>query len=197
VRRAIFLDRDGVINFNRDSYVTSWQEFVFLPGVFAPLRQLAESCLAVVVVSNQSAVARGLISTAELETIHRQMIEAVEHQGGRLDAVFYCPHHPEEGCSCRKPQPGLLLRAAAHLDLDLSSSFVVGDAESDVEAALNAGCKPVLVLTGRGQDQLTGMPPQLVAQCHVAKDLGAAVAWIVQQCEAEEAPVPGHNAALW
>ena len=197
MRPAIFLDRDGVINRNRDSYITSWQEFVFLPGVFVPLCQLAESNLAVVVVSNQSAVARGLMSSADLEIIHSQMIEEIERRGGRVDAVFCCPHDPEEKCDCRKPRPGLLLQAAARLDLDLSCSFVVGDAVSDVEAALNAGCTPLLVLTGRGQDQLTSMPPRLVAQCRVANDLSTAVAWVLRQSGAGGLSTAGHSAGLW
>ena len=179
MRPAVFLDRDGVINENRDDYVKSWAEFVFLPGVFAPLRRLAESELAVVVISNLSAVGRGLISCEELETIHRQMIREIEQHGGRVDAVFYCPHHPTEGCDCRKPRPGLLLQAAAHLDLDLSRSFLVGDAQSDVDVALNAGCQPVLVLTGLGEDELAAIPLHLLTSCHVADDLDAAVRWIL------------------
>ena len=177
---AVFLDRDGVINENRDDYVKSWGEFVFLSGVFAPLRQLAESRLAVVVISNQSAVGRGLISRMELDDINRRMTQEIERHGGRVDAVYYCPHHPAAGCDCRKPRPGLILQAAAHLDLDLSHSFLVGDACSDVEAALTAGCQPVLVLTGLGREQLQETPLHLLAQCHVADDLHAAVNWILR-----------------
>ena len=177
---AVFLDRDGVINENRDDYVKSWEEFVFLPGVFAPLRRLAESGFAVVVISNQSAVGRGLISCAELEAIHRRMTQEIERRRGRVDAIYYCPHHPTEGCDCRKPRSGLLLQAAVRLNLELSRSFLVGDAQSDVEVALNAGCQPVLVLTGLGNEQLAQMPPHLAARCHIADDLDAAVTWILR-----------------
>lgn len=179
MRLAVFLDRDGVINENRDDYVKSWEEFVFLPGVFPPLRRLAASGLSVVIVSNQSAVGRGLLSVADLEALHRRMVLEIERRGGRVDAVFYCPHHPAEECECRKPHPGLLLQAAACLDLDLSRSFLVGDARSDVEAALSVGCRPVLVLSGRGREQLTHIPSHLLARCHVADDLNAAVDWIL------------------
>jgi len=180
MRRAVFLDRDGVINQNRPDYVKSWAEFAFLPGVFAPLRRLAESDFAVVVISNQSAVGRGLLARQDLEEIHRQMIREIEAAGGRIDAIEVCPHHPAAGCTCRKPQPGLLRQAAVSLDLDLTRSFLVGDARSDVEAALRAGCVPVMVLTGRGRDQLRQMPTELAARCHVAADLAAAVAYILE-----------------
>ena len=175
MRPTVFLDRDGVINENRGDYVKCWEEFVFLPGVFAPLRRLAESEFAVVVITNQSAVGRGLISHLKLEAIHERMTQDIEQHGGRVDAVLCCPHLPEDKCDCRKPRPGLLLQAATRLDLDLSRSFLVGDAHSDAEAALKAGCQPVLVLTGLGRAQLAKMPPDLVAQCHIVDDLEAAV----------------------
>jgi D-glycero-D-manno-heptose 1,7-bisphosphate phosphatase len=181
VRPAVFLDRDGVINQNRDDYVKSWEEFVFLPQVFPALRRLAASPLAVVVISNQSAVGRGLLSRSELEHIHRRMVAEIESEGGRVDAVYYCPHCPADGCDCRKPRPGLLLQAAAHLDLDLARSFLVGDAQGDVEAALNASCQPALVLTGRGKEQVARIPPPLLARCHVAEDLEAAVTWLLSE----------------
>jgi D-glycero-D-manno-heptose 1,7-bisphosphate phosphatase len=179
VRPAVFLDRDGVINQNRATYVKSWEEFVFLPGVFAPLGRFAASPFAVVVISNQSAVGRGLLMRTDLEGIHRRMIRAIEGHGGRVDAVEYCPHHPAEGCECRKPRPGLLVRAASQLDLDLSRSYLVGDARSDMEAALCAGCQPVLVLTGRGKAERKRMPLELLARCQVVDDLPAAADWIL------------------
>jgi D-glycero-D-manno-heptose 1,7-bisphosphate phosphatase len=152
-RPAVFLDRDGVINENRPDHVKSWDEFVFLPGVFEPLRLLARVGRPIVVVSNQAVINRGLVSRETVEGIHRQMCAEIAHHGGRVDAVYYCPHRPDESCECRKPRPGLLLRAASELRLDLARSYFIGDAFSDVEAALAAGCSPVLVLTGRGQGQ--------------------------------------------
>lgn len=179
MRPAVFLDRDGVINENRRDYVRSWAEFSFLPQAFPALRRLADSPFAVVVVSNQSAIGRGLVEQSVVEEIHRRMARQIEAQGGRLDGVFYCPHRPDEGCDCRKPRPGLLLAAAAALELDLTRSFLIGDAEGDVLAALNAGCFPVLVRTGLGEEQLASLPPHVLARCRVVADLGEAVDWIL------------------
>ena len=179
-RPAVFLDRDGVLNHNRHDYVKSWTEFEFLPGALEALRRLGCLGWPVVVVSNQSAVGRGLVSLAEVEAINARMVAEVQQAGGRLDRVLYCPHHPREACDCRKPRPGLLLQAAEELGLDLARSFMVGDAASDIHAALAAGCRPVLVKTGRGAAQLK----ELTAhhdKCHLAHDLEAAVDWIAGQ----------------
>jgi D-glycero-D-manno-heptose 1,7-bisphosphate phosphatase len=151
---AVFLDRDGVINENRSDYVKSWDEFIFIDDVFEPLRLLARDHRAIVVVSNQSAVGRGLMPKEAVESIHHRMLAEVHRRGGRIDAVYFCPHHPDEGCNCRKPRPGLLLQAARDLDIDLAQSWLIGDSVSDVEAALAVGCRPVFVLTGRGREQL-------------------------------------------
>ena len=165
MKSAVFLDRDGVINVNR-------------PGVFEPLRLLAQSNRAIVVVSNQSCIGRGLVDAEVVEAIHRAMVEEISRQGGRVDAVFFCPHRPDEGCDCRKPQPGLLLRAAQELDLSLTRSYVVGDAITDVEAALAVGCSPILVLTGRGMEQVGLLKEQGYEAVPVARDLAEAVALI-------------------
>jgi D-glycero-D-manno-heptose 1,7-bisphosphate phosphatase len=148
--RAIFLDRDGVINRNREDYVKHWHEFVFLPNVFAALRYLAATDYWVVVITNQSAVGRGLMSRAALDALHARMLGEIRRNGGRIDAVLYCPHRPEESCACRKPRPGLLHEAARLFDLDLRASCMVGDNESDVYAALATGVRPLLVSGGHG-----------------------------------------------
>lgn len=176
---AVFLDRDGVINENRPDYVKSWAEFDFLPGVFEPLRRLATSPYLVVVVSNQSAVGRGLSSCSALEDVHRRMVKAIDLQGGRVDAGSYCLHRPVDRCACRKPLPGQVVGAAGVLGIDLARSFLVGDALSDVQAAIAAGCTPVLVLTGRGHVERSLLPREVLPLCHVAEDLGAAVEWIL------------------
>jgi D-glycero-D-manno-heptose 1,7-bisphosphate phosphatase len=178
MKRAVFLDRDGVINVNRPDYVKSWQDYQFLPGVFEPLRLMARSQWAVVVISNQSCIGRGLVDVAVVEDIHRAMALEIRRQGGRVDAVFYCPHRPDEGCDCRKPQPGLLLRAARELGLELTRSYLVGDAVSDVEAALAAGCSPIMVLTGRGAGQVGLLRQRGYHQVPIVRDLAEAVALI-------------------
>ncbi len=180
MRPAVFLDRDGVINQNHHDYVKSWAEFAFLPNVFTPLQRLAHSQFAIIIISNQSAIGRGLTSVATVEDINRRMAAEIARHGGRIDSLYYCPHRPDENCACRKPRPALLQRAAAQLDLDLVRSFLIGDAVSDVEAALNAGCRPILVLTGRGREQLSLLPPAVRARCHISPDLAAAVDYILQ-----------------
>ncbi len=155
MRPAIFLDRDGVICANRDDYVKSWDEFHFLPGVKEALRQLATLGWPIVVVSNQSAIGRRLLSHKDLAAIHRRMEGEIVAAGGRIDAIFYCPHLPEEKCPCRKPNPGMLFKAAYALKLDLEHSILVGDALSDIQAAARAGVpRRYLVLTGRGRRAL-------------------------------------------
>lgn len=178
MKGAVFLDRDGVINVNRPDHVKSWQELVFLPGIFEPLRLLARNHRAVVIVSNQSCVGHGLVDTDGVEAINRAMEVEIRRQGGRIDAVFFCPHRPDEGCDCRKPQPGLLLRAARELDIDLTRSYLVGDAVTDVEAALAVGCSPILVLTGRGVGQLGLLRQRGYSDVPVVRDLAEAVTLI-------------------
>lgn len=116
---AILLDRDGVINQKRADYVKSWQEFQLLPGVLAALRRLATLPIPIVVITNQSAIGRGLVALATVAAMHDQLAQVVHTAGGRLDGFFVCPHHPTAGCACRKPQPGLLLQAARHFGFDL------------------------------------------------------------------------------
>jgi len=118
-RPAVFLDRDGVINHNRSDYVKSWKEFVFLPGALEAIARLAASAYAIVVVTNQSAIGRGIIPVEAVDDIHRRMVRRVQSAGGRIDAVSLCPHRPDEGCLCRKPAPGMLWEAAGQLSIDL------------------------------------------------------------------------------
>lgn len=174
MRPAVFLDRDGVINENLSDYVCSWDQIVFLDGVFAALRRLNRHEIPVIVVTNQSAVGRGLLEEGVAHAINRRLADAVQMQGGRITAIYLCPHHPDLACACRKPAPGLLLQAASEWDLDLSRSFLVGDAVSDLEAARAVAAQGILVRTGRGEAQAA-----LLAQrnwtCPVLADLGAAV----------------------
>ncbi len=178
-RPAVFLDRDGVLNQNRADYVRTWEQVVFLPGVFEALQRLAASPFAVVVITNQSAVGRGLMTAEGLAAIHRAIVRQVQQAGGRIDAVYACPHRPEDGCNCRKPRPGMLLQAAVDLAIDLEQSYLVGDARSDVQAGLAAGCRPVMVRTGRGLKQMTGLAADGLIGTPVVADLAAAVAWIL------------------
>ncbi len=180
MNRAVFLDRDGVINKNRQDYVKSWNEVEFLPGVFSALKELADSDFSIFVVTNQSAVGRGLLEISTLEAMHQQMKTVVASQGGRIDGFYYCPHRPEENCTCRKPAPGLILAAAADHDLQLEKSYFIGDARSDMEAAVKAGCQPVFVLSGRGVNQLSMIHGSLRSALKIVSDLPEAIQWIMQ-----------------
>lgn len=151
---TIFLDRDGVIIENRPNYIRSWDDVFIYPQVLDALARVNWSDYKIVIVTNQSVVGRGFISLEEAEIINRRLVNVIEEAGGRVDGVFMCPHHPDEGCACRKPKHGLFLRAAESLSLDLSASIMIGDALSDLEAGKAAGVsKLVLVRTGRGAAQ--------------------------------------------
>lgn len=178
-RRAIFLDRDGVICQNRDDYVKSPQEMIFIPGSVAAVAALSKAGYPVFIVTNQSAVGRGLLSQGDLDQIHTLMLEQLHAEGARVAEILVCPHAPSDACDCRKPLPGMLLRAAARHGLDLAGSWMIGDARSDVEAAAAAGCGAVLVLTGRGATQLREQSWEGATPDFVAHDLVDASIWVL------------------
>jgi histidinol-phosphate phosphatase family protein len=151
-RRAAFLDRDGTLNVRpaAHEYVTSPEEFVWLPGAIEGLRRLADAGYLLAVVSNQRGVARGLLSPAVLREIEQRMQRDLATRGCQITAFRYCTHDEHAGCECRKPRPGLLLSLARELDLDLASSWMIGDAESDLRAGEAAGCRTALLADGAG-----------------------------------------------
>jgi D-glycero-D-manno-heptose 1,7-bisphosphate phosphatase len=181
MRRAVFIDRDGVICRNRNNHVRSWEEFVFLPDALEALTRLARSDLYIIVITNQAIINRHMVSAEMVEDIHARMVQAIETTGGRVDRVMYCPHRPDEHCTCRKPKPGLLLRAAEELELDLAHSYLIGDAETDMKAGRAAGCQRYLVLTGRGQRQLIDCWLHGEWGIRVKSNLGAAVNAILRR----------------
>ena len=156
-RPGIFLDRDGVINRLRLDYVKSWDEFEFFPGVLQAIRRLARTEYPIVVITNQSAIGRGVTTQENVQDIHRHMEEAKNVAGGRLDGIYYCPHVPELRCDCRKPRPGLVLQAAKDLKLDLGASWIIGDNHCDIEVAREVGAHSVLVRTGHGHNVIKEM----------------------------------------
>jgi D-glycero-D-manno-heptose 1,7-bisphosphate phosphatase len=178
MRKAIFFDRDGVICENRDDYVKGWDEFQFLPGAMDALQRISPTSFLVIVVTNQSAINQGLVTRQTVEGIHEKMISEVKAKGGRIDAVYYCPHTPVENCPCRKPKPGLLLAASKDLEIDLTRSFMVGDKLSDLDAGHAAGCAGILVLSGKGGKQdLSRIGKELV----IVKDMYEAVTVILSK----------------
>jgi D-glycero-D-manno-heptose 1,7-bisphosphate phosphatase len=176
-RKAVFLDRDGTINVEVQ-YLCRVEDFQFIPGVPWALKRLKDAGFLLVVVTNQSGIGRGLYDEAALEAIHSHMHADLEKFGAAIDACYFCPHHPEHAvgdylkeCGCRKPLPGMLQQAAQDLDIDLAASFMIGDKLADVQAGLNAGCTPLMVLTGYGAAQVAGLPEGVQCYC----DLQAAV----------------------
>jgi D-glycero-D-manno-heptose 1,7-bisphosphate phosphatase len=172
---AVFLDRDGVINENRPDHVKSWSEFRFLPGALEALVRLTRAGLKAFVVTNQAIVNRGMVSPDTVDAINEKMIREIEIAGGRIEAVAYCPHRPDESCNCRKPEPGLLLTLAGRYGVDLRDSVMIGDALNDIEAGHKAGCQTILVLTGRGAEQLAQAKKTGTNGFLIANDLVAAV----------------------
>jgi D-glycero-D-manno-heptose 1,7-bisphosphate phosphatase len=177
--RAILLDRDGVICENRSDHVKSWDEFRFLPGAKNSLAALSRLGLPIIVVTNQAIVGRRMVPASVVDDIHRRMMAQVEAFGGRIDRVVYCPHRPEDRCACRKPEPGMLLQVADEMGIDLSRSYLVGDAATDLMAGQRVGCQSYLVLTGRGLQQLV---PALrsVDQFTITRNLMGATTHIVK-----------------
>jgi D-glycero-D-manno-heptose 1,7-bisphosphate phosphatase len=177
---TIFLDRDGVINENRSDYVKSWNEFRFLPGSREAIAKLTQAGHRIIVCTNQAGIARGHIPVETVEEIHRRMMAEIALTGGRIEKVYYCPHSKDEHCACRKPRPGLLLRARDELCLDLANAVFVGDSMTDIRAGLAAGVHCVLVLTGLGTEQLRDHGHEASGPFLVTMNLRHAVESILQ-----------------
>lgn len=184
---AVFLDRDGTIN-EEVHHLTEIGQLRLLEGVGRAIKLFNEAGWPVVVVTNQSVVARGMLSEASLAAIHQALQARLEACGARVDAIYYCPHHPTAGngsygvaCDCRKPQPGLLRQAAGELDLDLARSYLVGDKLSDIAAGRAAGCATVLVRTGYGRQAESEAARQGIRPDHVVDTLLDAAQWIAKQ----------------
>lgn len=193
-RKTVFVDRDGVINVNRPDHVKSWAEFEFLPNALAGLASLTRQGFNIYVVTNQAVVNRGLVSAARLNEIHKRMTRAISAGGGRVAGVLYCPHRPDEGCGCRKPAPGLLLEAVDRFGVDLASAVFIGDHTNDLEAAERAGCRSILVLSGRLP---AGAAVDLPAGClAVLDDLAAAAAYLAASSRVPEKGMNGDLAVV-
>lgn len=163
-RQAVFLDRDGTLNVEKE-YLSRVEGFAFFPGVPEAIKRLKEAGFLVIVVTNQSGVARGYFTLEDVDRIHRHMQHLLAQQGTAIDAFYICPHHPDghgpyrTHCLCRKGEPGMLYKAAEDFAIDLSRSFMVGDKAADLEAGNKAGCRSLLVLTGYGVKTAEKLPP--------------------------------------
>ncbi|TAJ23241.1 MAG: D-glycero-beta-D-manno-heptose 1,7-bisphosphate 7-phosphatase [Rugosibacter sp.] len=175
--KLIILDRDGVINFDSAQFIKSPDEWKPLPGSLAAIARLNQAGYRVVVATNQSGVGRGLFEMDTLNAIHEKMNKALAQVGGRIDAIFFCPHTSADNCACRKPKPGMLHEISKRFNTNLTNVPAIGDALRDLEAAVAVGAKPILVLTGKGKK--TATDPELPAGTLVFPDLTAAVAHLL------------------
>lgn len=153
--KLIILDRDGVINHDRDDYVKSADECVPIDGSIDAIARLHKAGFTVVVATNQSGLARGKFDLDDLEAMHEKITGLVEEQGAELGAIFYCPHHPDDKCKCRKPMPGMVDAIEAEFNTSAEGFYFVGDSLRDMQAATTKGCKPILVKTGNGEKTIT------------------------------------------
>ena len=159
--KLIILDRDGVLNFDSDAFIKSPQEWRPIPGSLEAVARLNQAGYRVVVATNQSGVARGLFTMATLNAIHQKMHDTAQQVGAHFDAVFFCPHASSDHCDCRKPKAGMLHGLATRFEVSLKNVPTVGDSLRDLQAGFVAGCKPYLVLTGKGEKtrDAGGLPP--------------------------------------
>jgi D-glycero-D-manno-heptose 1,7-bisphosphate phosphatase len=177
--RLIVLDRDGVINRESRNFIRGPAEWIPLPGSIQAIADLTAAGFTVVVATNQSGVGRGLFTAETLSAIHARTTSAIEAAGGRLAGIFFCPHRPEDGCECRKPQPGLLRQIEAHFGTSLRGQPVIGDSHRDLEAAWQVGARAILVRTGNGA--VTEERLDTTAPVNVFPDLAAAASALIAE----------------
>lgn len=187
--KLIILDRDGVINYDSDAFIKSPQEWVPIPGSLEAVARLNQAGYRVVVATNQSGIARGLLTMVTLNTIHQKMHEAAQQVGAHFDAVFFCPHASVDNCDCRKPKPGMLNALAKRLEISLKGVPTVGDSLRDLQAGFVCGCVPYLVLTGKGEKSRDagGLPPGT----RIYTDLAAVVDHLLATAETPSARSTG------
>jgi D-glycero-D-manno-heptose 1,7-bisphosphate phosphatase len=173
---AIILDRDGVIIENRDDYVRSWADVEVYPQALRALADAKRSAFKIVIITNQAGVGKGIIPLETATEINQRLVQAIEEAGGRVDGLYMCPHTPQDDCECRKPRPGMILQAERELSLDLSHSWMIGDALSDLQAGRAAGVGHlVLVSTGRGTRQAQLAESANLGPYQLYADLNAAL----------------------
>lgn len=190
--KLIILDRDGVINHDRDDYVKSADECIPIDGSLEAIARLSKAGFTVVIATNQAGLARGKFELEDLEAMHNKITKAVEEHGGEIAAIFYCPHHPDDNCKCRKPKPGMLDAIEAEFNTSVESCYFIGDSLRDLQAAVHKACKPVLVLTGNGvrtQAQLAvpglqaNQPVIAPEQVQVFENLAAAADFVITEAQ--------------
>jgi len=195
-RQGIFLDRDGTINEEVD-FLSSPDDLRLIPGSAEAIRQANALGFKVIVVTNQSGIARGLLTEEQLSHIHQRLIDELQHHDARIDAIYHCPHHPDTGdlpyrhdCICRKPKTGMIDQAASDHGIDVRHSFVIGDRMIDVQTGINAGATSILVLTGYGRQELDLCRSSNTRIDHVADNLLGAMEYIIHGHRDRSAPGP-------
>ena len=149
IKKILFLDRDGVINIEPEGYITDWSDFEFLPDALDTIKRATDEGYRIIIISNQSAIGRGMCSKETIDGIMSKMVETVEAHGGKIKDIFYCPHTPEDKCKCRKPEPDLFFQAAEKYDIKLTNTWFIGDKLTDVAVAMRVGAKPILISGGK------------------------------------------------
>jgi D-glycero-D-manno-heptose 1,7-bisphosphate phosphatase len=186
---VVFLDRDGVINKDSADYIKNWDEFEFLPGSLEALRLLTKSGRRLVLITNQSIINRGMVPLDVLNHTHACLRREVSKAGGRLEDIFFCPHRPDENCSCRKPKPGLIEQATRKLGIAATDGIMIGDSAKDILCGRNAGCSAtILVRTGNGCEARKTLEEALSPPDFVVPDLLHAARLILSK-----SPAPGRN----
>ncbi len=158
----VLLDRDGVINYDSDQFIKTPDEWQAIPGSLEAIARLNASGYKVVVITNQSGLARGMFSEATLQAIHNKFMTELAEHNGKIDRIYYCPHGPDQGCNCRKPKPGMLEQFASDYKANLNEVIFIGDTINDVHAAQNANAQPILVKTGKGIKTIKNNPNLLI-----------------------------------
>ena len=170
--KAVFLDRDGVINRDSPDYIKSWSEFEFLPGSLEAMRLLTGRGYRLILITNQSIINRGMVPLEVVTDMHQRLRRAVARDGGRIEDIFFCPHRPDENCACRKPEPGLIRQAVQRYDIDPAGTIMIGDSAKDILCGRNAGCgATMLVHTGNGHTAEKLLADQQIAPDLVVADL--------------------------
>ncbi len=160
--KAVFLDRDGVINEERGEYVKSWEEFSFIPGAKEAIKALTEAGYFIIVITNQAGIRKGIVSKIMVDEINRRMVGEIEAAGGRIKAVYVCPHKANDACECRKPKAGLFKEAIKKFKIEPRKSFVIGDSGRDIEAGKAVGCQSVLINGRLSEDEIERLKPKFI-----------------------------------
>ncbi len=186
--KVVFLDRDGVINRDSPDYIKSWAEVSFIPGSLEALRRLTQAGFSIILITNQSAVNRRLMTAEALDYLFAKLKSKVAASGGEITDIFYCPHLPEENCACRKPFPGLIYKACRRYAINLESACLIGDSTRDIECARAAACGyAILVLTGNGNQAQQELAEKQVPLEYVARDLLDAACWLIANHDSDPA----------